>query len=483
MLPFPFSPFRFRSEFLFVFLLGCVAVGLGAGAAAKPAYAIGVVALLGVVAFFVAATKRVVLALVAALAVVVPTGTASNMIVKLPLVDIGWVALFGLIGVAMLPGRASLRKWNSFYFSLAVAVIVSLVVALLRGNYSLEISRGLILLLPVLSFGLAECVISSRRDALMVANALCLGVVIYAAFICFIAVYPVHAINSNLALYWQGETRLYFHNSYLLAMVGGAFSTLLVSSHKHRGRFLVVVGLVLTASVLSVTRQVAALTVLCVVAGVFIGISQGSFSSRMVKRMGFTIVLVAIVIAAIAYTESQPSSHSGSGSTTRLVSRFVTLAQGSESSTGGDVGRYQTYELAWRQDTQALPFGGGIGMLFENPWSTRQYNSAHYYHKQPLVDSLPLAVLGKLGVLGMLAYALLFFAMWQVSKDCYRYLKRSKLQSSSLPALLALFATPVLAVNSLLQSFMMNSAILVSIGLIYASANYIVGAEKHEQYR
>lgn len=453
-------------------LLAC-----GVAVAEKPSYTIAAFAGATILVAAGLITRRALLLCVAGFAATVPTGIASGGIIPLPLIDIGWLALVGL-GLVTLRSRepsASIKRWNTFYWILTAAVLVAVLRGIIDANPSLEITRGLLLLVPIASFGLGERAIGTRRDALAVGKALTIGIVTFSAIICLLGVIAIPRISSEITTYWQGHARLYFHNSYLLPLGGGALSAAYVGRMRRRPLLLLGIALIAMAAILSVTRQVVALTIAALVIGALVGASRPGSHDRPIRILAVVFAITALAFVAVAYVGTLSQTTNSESPGTRLATRFIGLVENTDATAGGDTGRYESTRLAWRQDKSALPLGGGLGMLFQNPWSTKTYNNSHYFHQQPYVDSLPLAVLGKLGIIGFAAYLLLFWRMGQISHDCFRILRvPSRSRDSDLVLLLGMFATPTLAVLSLFQSFMMNSAILVAIGLLYASANQIL---------
>ncbi len=429
------------------------------------------VALLGAIALL---TLRSGPAVVAFCAAVIPTGLAARQFLAVHVAGGASIdpTLFLLILLACAAlARPRLGEWRVFYLALGVAFAVGLATGLVKHNSAFEIARDISGMLPLVAFALAESSIGSAAAARKVIASSLAGLAVFSAAMLLLASFRFPAVDQLLQSYWHGRPRLYFHNSYLLPpFVGAALATCLTGRRK-RLLFLVLAVCFLLAAVLSVTRQVVAWSCLAIVMALLVSL-RTTIGGGVRNALASALLVTALLLSILVLTNSFPSTSSamdGEGYVSRLVERTAALVEDLSDPTSG---RAVSIQEAWGKDMEAFPLGDGLGTLFPNPWASTSYNEARTTGFQPVVDNLALTVLGKLGLLGLVAYGILFALFGRIAVRCWRALRSNPADVLvRFGLLLPLFATPLLLLLSFGQSFMFNSPITIAIAVLFGASS------------
>jgi hypothetical protein len=454
-------------------LVIAISVAIGGGIDFSPTYvSSAVIAVLGIGALSMT-SRKTLLCSSAVLATAIPIRLAAQQLFVLPFqVSYAIVALLLLIIVSIQRPRGTAKPWAAFLWALVAASTVALAVGEVKGNIPYEYGRSYVGFIPLLAFPFAAWGIPETIQARAVAKWIIVGTAIYAIFICVLANHNISDWNTVIKDYWRGETRLYFHNSFLLPVIAGVSSSLAVGGRHRAPLWWLVTALMLGASVYSVTRQIIALTALFIIFGCLLGAVSSPIGKRAIRSYVLALVTLLVIGCGYFYLASAETASISQGSfSSRLAARIVNTTNQSTHGAGTQ-GRLESISLAWHQAEESFPLGDGLGALFANPFATF-FPNTRYYDKQPIVDSLLPTLLVKLGLLGVLAFSILFWKMYQIWRRSLRVIRQRDglIASRDSVLLLAIFTIPAIAFLSIGQTFIGYSEIMIAFALILVAAD------------
>lgn len=217
--------------------------------------------------------------------------------------------------------------------------------------------------------------------------------------------------RTELLAYWQGQSRIYFENDYLLVVTTPMLFAYALAARSWPRRILAMGLVTLSAGAiaLSLTRSImVATTLACLAAPVVAGAWRRDLRGwlRPGRLLAFGGLLAAAAVAVLVGLGSLHAARKVDD-ISRLRDRFSSLVAPSRLDSSFQ-GRVTSYRLALDSVVLAPTIGHGVGALVRIPWAkARRGREVRVEGYEPAVDDLPLTILLKAGLLG-LAVALWF---------------------------------------------------------------------------
>ena len=487
------SPRRTRDLFLAV--LAALLAAPIAGVLGVP----GALAVLALWAVVVAAhAPRAVLGALVFFGAAVPHGMAAKNAFAIPVAGVPFHPLDHLLGFALgawglaLIGRllrtpelaiGFVRSHQRLLvpFGLAVAVaVVSAAIGLLRDNEVWNVARDLRAMSYYLVFPAALALVRKPSHARRVVLLLLAGLVIFSLLCVIGATTEVgRPLREIVESYWHGgRARFYFHNHYFLV-----FAVPYVFYRGLVDRRLAVQGLCLALLVLFIATAFLSSTrnILVSIAGAVIMVPMLSVVPRLRPvlrgvltwphiRRAAVVLLLSGSLGGVAWLGIQSRAQ---GEVPALSERFGVLRDAPlrDSSLRG---RVVTYRQALEDVARAPILGGGLGMLFRVPWSKASYRPTHKEGYQPVVDMLPLTILGKSGLIGLMVVGAFGLA---VLRRQWQALAGSRRASDTILLMALLSATVWMGISSLLHTVLLTSLAILPFAVLFALAEAFLPEE------
>lgn len=375
------------------------------------------------------------------------------------------------------------RKLLLPFLALMGMVLVGAGIGLLRANGVWNVARDLRSASYYLVFPVALLWVNTPRERRRVVLAILLGLLVF-SLLCIAGTSTSlgEPLRKVVVEYWSGgQARFYFHNHYLLvfALPWVLFGVLRARSWPARLGSGALVVLFTAALLLSATRNLivstagAAITaplVLCLA----VGCRRAASLLRGRVRVGsIVVILLAFGLSAGGWTLL---THHAATPIPTLSSRFSTLKNPARQDSSFR-GRLVTYRDAFVDSLEAPVLGRGLGTLFRVPWSKLSYRPVHREGYQPVVDFLPLTVMGKSGLVGVLLVA--WFGVALLRRH-WRSLVEARSESAQL-LLAVLFASSLwMGISSLLHTVLLTSLAIVPYAALFALAGVEAQADPAE---
>lgn len=452
---------------------GGVAIGAGSGFVV-PGLLLGIAASL-----FAARHPFPVLLVLWFATAVVPHGLAADLALR---VQVGSVPLHPLdllfwwcVGVWVVgrlrrptpPADLATSRLLLPLLTMGAVVAVSLLVGTLRSNAPWDILRDLrgaafYLLLPIAYLELRDEGRIHRAVAVLFAGAL-----VFASGVLVLALLGDDAwLKADLLRYWLGRPRIYFHNDYVfvLALPLAAAAFLRAGSRLGRLALLAAMALMGLAVSLSLTRSLLVTTLAATgLTAVLVTLYALPAAERTRRLLVLASGGAVAVAAGLAFLLTSASAARTSVHLDDLQGRFTSLstAQGDSSLRG----RLTSYRFALEDASQAPVLGLGFGTLMRIPWAKERRRAVRTEGHQPAVDSAPLTLLAKTGVIGVSVALWFLSVLLSVQWRAMRWGVDGRTRALAG----ALFAGTVgLAAVSLLQAMLLTSRFIVLFALVCA---------------
>ncbi len=371
-------------------------------------------------------------------AAVVPHGMSGNdsftfLVHGLPVhvVDVAFAfamvawTLSRLLGLSSAPdagrharGTTHPKLGEVLVVALAVALLATLV-GVLRGNTAWDIARDLRSVVYFLMIPVAWLELRSWRRLRIAVGVLVAGATLFTVVAVTLALMPDKLWpRTELLAYWQGQSRIYFENDYLLVVTTPMLFAYALAARSWPRRILAMGLVTLSAGAiaLSLTRSImVATTLACLAAPVVAGAWRRDLRGwlRPGRLLAFGGLLAAAAVAVLVGLGSLHAARKVDD-ISRLRDRFSSLVAPSRLDSSFQ-GRVTSYRLALDSVVLAPTIGHGVGALVRIPWAkARRGREVRVEGYEPAVDDLPLTILLKAGLLG-LAVALGSPGAWSAS--------------------------------------------------------------------
>ncbi len=397
---------------------------------------------------------------------VIPYGTYGNIaftvrwfFVPLHIIDIVFVTtLVFLLAKGKLRFQIDTRSPLSLPIMSFIGIgVFYAIVGLKNGHEVWDVGRDIRSLLYYSTYYMVWNSLTDRQDIERLVRLFIIGSVVYAIEIHLLFLLPMSVpFKANYISYFHGQSRFLFTNSFVFIFT----VPLLFSLSIHRPRISYIFGLLisLSAVLLSLKRSLVIAVVLAIISYVFL-----TFNRK------YLPVALAILILSLVGLVTVINQDSGSiyrpTRFAELASERVNLAR-ILTDKGLREGRFFSYKLAALAIKKDRYLGSGLGTLFEIPWAIKGYNFTRVEGYQTAIDNVPLTLLGKMGVMGLLIFYWINFRF--LSK--LRYLYMSIISNENIKRFVRclMIAVPFYLMTTLFEAFLLTSRFIIVFSALLA---------------